>query len=169
MKKGQTAMEYLMTYGWAILIVIVVVAALYSMGVFTVSPGVPCSPCFSAFAFVDYSNGVLLIRNGPRTISFDSNITPEDPAGDYGKAVGGDYGSSIDITYNANNWALISDVDADNLPECNYYNATINDVCTSGNDIRLTNISTVGDVVIVITYTDRTSGMQHTDSGTIHN
>lgn len=32
--KGQTAMEYLMTYGWAILIIIVVIAALYSMGVF---------------------------------------------------------------------------------------------------------------------------------------
>jgi len=33
--KGQTAMKYLMTYGWAILIVIVVVCALYAMGVFT--------------------------------------------------------------------------------------------------------------------------------------
>ena len=32
MKKGQTALEYLMTYGWAILIVIVVVAALYALG-----------------------------------------------------------------------------------------------------------------------------------------
>lgn len=32
MRKGQTALEYLMTYGWAILIVIVVVAALYSLG-----------------------------------------------------------------------------------------------------------------------------------------
>ena len=32
--KTQTAMEYLMTYGWAILIVLVVVAALYSMGAF---------------------------------------------------------------------------------------------------------------------------------------
>lgn len=33
--KAQTAMDYLMTYGWAILIVIVVIAALYSMGVFS--------------------------------------------------------------------------------------------------------------------------------------
>ena len=32
--KGQTTMEYLMTYGWAILIIIVVIASLYSMGVF---------------------------------------------------------------------------------------------------------------------------------------
>jgi hypothetical protein len=32
MRKGQTALEYLMTYGWAILIVIVVVGALYALG-----------------------------------------------------------------------------------------------------------------------------------------
>jgi hypothetical protein len=32
MRKGQTALEYLMTYGWAILIVIIVVAALYALG-----------------------------------------------------------------------------------------------------------------------------------------
>lgn len=33
-KKAQSAMEYLMTYGWAILIVIIVAAALYALGVF---------------------------------------------------------------------------------------------------------------------------------------
>ena len=32
--KAQSAMEYLMTYGWAILIVAVVLGALYSLGVF---------------------------------------------------------------------------------------------------------------------------------------
>ncbi len=37
MKKGQSALEYLMTYGWAILIVIIVGAALYSMGIFNPS------------------------------------------------------------------------------------------------------------------------------------
>jgi len=30
--KGQTALEYLMTYGWAILIVIIVVGALFALG-----------------------------------------------------------------------------------------------------------------------------------------
>ena len=63
-------MEYLMTYGWAILIVIIVVAALYAMGVFNVSSGVTCSPCFSNFAFVDYANGNLKIRNGPQAIKY---------------------------------------------------------------------------------------------------
>jgi hypothetical protein len=81
--KGQTAMEYLMTYGWAILIVIVVVAALYSMGVFTLKGGVPCSPCFSNFAFVDYSQsaGTLRVRNGPKTISIASGGVTSSPTG----------------------------------------------------------------------------------------
>ncbi len=32
MLKGQTALEYLMTYGWAILIVIIAIGALYALG-----------------------------------------------------------------------------------------------------------------------------------------
>jgi hypothetical protein len=70
--KGQTAMEYLMTYGWAILIVIVVVAALYSMGVFSTKGGVPCSPCFSKFAYVDHNATYLMITSGAEAISISS-------------------------------------------------------------------------------------------------
>ena len=33
MRKGQGALEYLMTYGWALLIIVVVAAALYALGV----------------------------------------------------------------------------------------------------------------------------------------
>ncbi len=77
--KGQAAMEYLMTYGWAILIVIAVVAALYAMGVFKIGGApVPCSPCFSYFAFVDYSsaNQILVIRNGARRINI-TGVSPD--------------------------------------------------------------------------------------------
>jgi hypothetical protein len=51
--KGQSAMEYLMTYGWAILIIAVVLGALFALGVFSgstllgtscvASPGYLCS------------------------------------------------------------------------------------------------------------------------------
>jgi len=69
MKKGQAAMEYLMTYGWAILIIIVVVAALYAMGVFKIGrTTVPCSPCFSYFAYVDHNSTHLVLKNGARDI-----------------------------------------------------------------------------------------------------
>ena len=36
-KKGQVAMEFLMTYGWAIIIILLAVAALWYLGVFKTS------------------------------------------------------------------------------------------------------------------------------------
>ncbi|MGC8662376.1 MAG: hypothetical protein ACP5RT_01160 [Candidatus Micrarchaeia archaeon] len=44
--KAQSAMEYLMTYGWAILIIAVVLGALFSLGVFNSSSmlGTSCIP-----------------------------------------------------------------------------------------------------------------------------
>ena len=41
--RGQAAMEYLMTYGWAILIIVVVLAALFIMGVFNPKPVSTCN------------------------------------------------------------------------------------------------------------------------------
>ena len=46
--KGQSAMEYLMTYGWAILIIAVVLGALFQLGVFNATnfaPRVPAGAC----------------------------------------------------------------------------------------------------------------------------
>ena len=40
--KGQAAMEFLMTYGWAILIVIIAIGALYALGVFSGGGGTNC-------------------------------------------------------------------------------------------------------------------------------
>ena len=33
-KKGQSAMEYLMTYGWSILIIAIVLVSLFELGIF---------------------------------------------------------------------------------------------------------------------------------------
>ncbi len=33
-KKGQSALEYLMTYGWALVVIVIVIAALFAFGVF---------------------------------------------------------------------------------------------------------------------------------------
>ena len=78
-RKAQAAMEYLMTYGWAILIVIVVVAALYAMGVFRIGKApIACSPCFPNFAFQDYAGGTMLITNGPEQRNITSiTATPD--------------------------------------------------------------------------------------------
>jgi uncharacterized protein (UPF0333 family) len=72
-KKAQAALEYLMTYGWAILVIVIVIAALYALGVFTPKASVACTPCFSSFAYLDHSyasnNFTLKIRNGARDIT----------------------------------------------------------------------------------------------------
>ena len=71
LKKAQSAMEYLMTYGWAILIVIVVVSALYAMGVFTPTTSVACSPCFATtdFVYLDHDATNVVLRTGPRELT----------------------------------------------------------------------------------------------------
>jgi len=59
--KAQSAMEYLMTYGWAILIIAVVLAALFQLGVFnpmTFAPKAPPGAC------------QVFRPNGPGTTSF---------------------------------------------------------------------------------------------------
>jgi len=70
-KKGQSAMEYLMTYGWAILVIIIVIAVLFYIGVLnprnvtpttcTFPPGVSCS------SFKLTENGVLALTIGQAT------------------------------------------------------------------------------------------------------
>ncbi len=39
-KRSQSALEYMMTYGWAILIIVIVAVILYSMGIFNPSSSV---------------------------------------------------------------------------------------------------------------------------------
>ncbi len=72
MKKGQAAMEFLMTYGWAILVVLVAIGALAYFGVLdpgrflprecTLFPGLDCSE----FKVTDDASphATLIIRNG---------------------------------------------------------------------------------------------------------
>ncbi len=76
MKKAQAAMEYLMTYGWAILIVIIVAAALIALGVFNPATwtgtratgfpnlGVPSQGSWSLEANGDFN---LILKNGLST------------------------------------------------------------------------------------------------------
>ncbi|MGC8648541.1 MAG: hypothetical protein ACP5SJ_03580, partial [Candidatus Micrarchaeia archaeon] len=61
MLKAQSAMEYLMTYGWAILIVAVVLGALFSLGVFNSSSFIPVG-CIAESGY--YCQGGTLTTNG---------------------------------------------------------------------------------------------------------
>jgi len=64
--KAQSAMEYLMTYGWAILIVAVVLGALYSLGVFNGAAFLGTS-CISASGF--YCTNPTLSTGGVLTVT----------------------------------------------------------------------------------------------------
>jgi len=65
MRKGQAAMEFLMTYGWAILAVLIVIGALAYFGVIDPSVVVPDSCAFPPnFICIDFS-----VQN-PDTVAF---------------------------------------------------------------------------------------------------
>jgi hypothetical protein len=60
-KKGQVAMEYLMTYGWAILVLLAIVSAMFALGIFSPSKFVSeeCNfqPDFTCSHFMLYKSG----------------------------------------------------------------------------------------------------------------
>ena len=64
MAKGQSALEYMMTYGWAILIIVIVAVILYSMGIFNPRASVTAtSSGFSPFtpsATICNGNGLVV-------------------------------------------------------------------------------------------------------------
>ncbi len=68
--KAQSAMEYLMTYGWAILIIAVVLGALFSLGVFSGSSLIGTS-CIAAPGY--YCQSPVLSTSGTLTFSFGQN------------------------------------------------------------------------------------------------
>ncbi|MGA3020943.1 MAG: hypothetical protein ABSD68_03275 [Candidatus Micrarchaeales archaeon] len=60
--KAQSAMEYLMTYGWAILIIAVVLGALFSLGVFSGASLIGTS-CIASSGF--YCSGLTYVHSAP--------------------------------------------------------------------------------------------------------
>ncbi|MFA5930450.1 MAG: hypothetical protein WC861_06220 [Candidatus Micrarchaeia archaeon] len=79
--KGQAAMEYLVTYGWALLILFVVVAYLLTSGAFSASsfaaqecvlqPDVPCSP----FVLYNGGSGTVLQFTLTNGLGFPINVS----------------------------------------------------------------------------------------------
>ena len=66
-KRSQSAMEYLMTYGWAILIIAVALGLLYVLGVFSPSSAVTNS-CTSQSGYI--CTALTLSPRGPVTFEF---------------------------------------------------------------------------------------------------
>ena len=85
-KRSQSALEYMMTYGWAILIIVIVAVILYSMGIFNPSSSITSTVTgFSGLGSVTAqctANGVLRISVGDSTGNLINitGITAKDPA-----------------------------------------------------------------------------------------
>ena len=85
-KRSQSALEYMMTYGWAILIIVIVAVILYSMGIFNPSSSVSSTVTgFSNLGSVTAectANGVLRISVGDSTGNLINvtGITAKDPS-----------------------------------------------------------------------------------------
>ena len=58
MKRGQSALEYLVTYGWAILAIVIIAAVLWYFGIFNPNKWSSSKQCggFSNFQCIDYNN-----------------------------------------------------------------------------------------------------------------
>ena len=85
-KRGQAAMEFLMTYGWALLVVLVAIGALASFGVLNPSGFLPetCT-MIPGIACTDFAVGVdnieIVLTNGMGTKLTDVSFEVEDEGG----------------------------------------------------------------------------------------
>ena len=77
-KKAQSAMEYLMTYGWAILIIAIVLAALFSLGIFS-SSSFTGTTCIATSGFICaspvWTGGILHVTLGQSTGTSWTGVT----------------------------------------------------------------------------------------------
>ncbi|MCL5101065.1 MAG: hypothetical protein M1348_00435 [Candidatus Parvarchaeota archaeon] len=87
-RHSQSALEYMMTYGWAILIIVIVAAGLYSLGIF--SPTNSASTSITGFTGLETLTAVCY-----------SNLTGSGYSQNIGLVLtfGNGIGSTINITY----------------------------------------------------------------------
>jgi len=151
-RRAQSALEYLLTYGWAILIIIIVGASLYALGVF--NPGTftgKRTTGFTQFQMLDQkvdTNAYVTIFLGNRlgkTVTLtDINATYKNKGCEY--SVPGANQTFGPNTQKSFTW------------NC----SGAGDWSTGSLDLR-----TSYSVIIDFIYTDPESGLDHIDSGTI--
>ena len=137
-KKGQVSLEYLMTYGIAIAIVVIAIAALYSMGVFSGGgTTTPCTPCFNDFAYnahtANSTHLTLEIKNGvggintlsctaPAGCSIGGGIAAVDPNTVFTVIIPGDGTADVDVTLSFKKEGSTLTLTRDNTISASYFN-----------------------------------------------
>ncbi|MEM0475451.1 MAG: hypothetical protein QW343_01525 [Candidatus Norongarragalinales archaeon] len=109
MKRGQSALEYLVTYGWAILAIVIVAAVLWYFGIFNPSKWSASKQCggFASFTCEDYSANatsttIVLGNNVGRSITISNATCSPASVGPTGRttctaSVGGNVGDQVNI------------------------------------------------------------------------
>ncbi|HLD75734.1 MAG TPA: hypothetical protein VI874_01835 [Candidatus Norongarragalinales archaeon] len=138
MKKGQSGLEYLVTYGWAILAIVIIAGVLWYFGIFNPARFAGEKQCsgFSAFTCQDFR----VAPDGTLTIVLNNRV-------------GGGI-TSVDI---AGTGACTPTTVAANANTTCTSAAAFIPAGTSGNNFDQTAVS--------LTYTDARSGIAHTDGG----
>ena len=135
-KRGQSALEYLVTYGWAILIIVIIAAVLWYFGVFNPSKWTSNKQCggFSGVQCIDYT-------------------APEGGSGSI--VVGNSVGRPINVTSYAigGNTTAIAAGSTLTPNQQKTFSAT-----GIGSSVG-------GQYVVWFFYTDLTSGLTHNDTG----
>ncbi len=148
--RAQSAIEYLTTYGWAILIIAVVLAAMFALGLFSPSSYVNNECIFPAeFSCLNsqiYSNGTLTI-NVEQSTSSPINVT----------AIG------------CNDQGTLTDMQAYTTP-LNVQigsNVTMSVQCYANSTAYSGSVGGVYKGDIILNYTNLQTGFAHTIIGTI--
>ena len=179
MRKGQTAMEYLMTYGWAILIIMIVVAVLFYLGVFnlgstisqcTFPPGFTCvsnklqAGTSKLYLVLGQGTGHPIQVNGVNcTQQTDTNQMSSGLYVSYSNYNIGSGASSINISSGAS--AVVAD--AMNISGSDYPAVADNIICSQANGLPGdTTIGASYNGIIYINYTETDTGLTRIISGT---
>ncbi len=149
MSKGQTALEYLVTYGWAILGIIIIVGVLISFGVFNPSKwaNVRQQGGFSSIAVLDHS--ILAGASGTMKIAFQNTRGNSITITSLVTMAGGCAWSGSQLLTVDNPVTITTTV-------CNQSTVT---AATAGSAYDFSDIA--------VTYTDSVSSMSHTERGFI--
>jgi len=155
--KAQSAMEYLITYGWAILIIAIALGVLFELGLFNPSSFVSTSCIFPAdFSCIFstmYTNGTLVI-NMEQSTSAPINIT----------AIGCNSNASLShmVSFEPNGIVLQigSNVTVSG-------NSTVPLQCWANNTAFTGKPGALFKGYVLINYTDIQTGFPHTISGTV--
>ena len=145
--KGQGAMEYLMTYGWAIMVVMIVGVVLWQMGIFKMGSGGSGMSGFGAVKPLDHSSTgsqslAVSFTNGAGARITNVGVNSTDSTGSVINAV---------LTPN-------TDVSPGDTFTASFTN-TLDTVCPAGADTY--------DVTLNVSYTNSITGLAHSGTGRV--